>query len=143
MEGHVGWDVPFALEGQSASDAKKNRIPNFEAVTPHYFRTFRLPIKSGREFTDYDTDRSQPVVIISETMAKTLFGADVDPVGKRLMLDLNGESLRTIVGVAGDTRYRELQDIRFDLYIPLSQWTMSFVNHFAVRTTSDPDAMLL
>jgi putative ABC transport system permease protein len=142
MEGHVGWDVPFTLEGQTPSDAKKNRVPNFEAVTPHYFRTIRLPIKSGREFTDYDTDRSQPVVIISEIMAETLFGAGVDPIGKRLTLDLNGESLRTIVGVAGDTRYRELQGSRFDLYIPLSQWAMAFVNHFAVRTTTDPDAML-
>lgn len=142
MEGRVGWDVPFVLEGQSETEAKKNRVPNFEAVTPHYFRTFKLPIKAGREFTDFDTERSQPVAIISETMAKTLFGAGVDPIGKQLRLDLRDSPWRTVVGVAGDTRHRALQDVRFDLYIPFEQWPMALVNHFAVRTTTDPLAAL-
>lgn len=142
MEGEVGWDVPFALEGQSETEAKKNRVPNFEAITPHYFRTIKLPLKAGREFTDFDSEQSQPVAIISQTMAKTLFGAGVDPIGKRLRLDLRDSPWRTIVGVVGDTRYRALQDARFDLYIPFAQWPMAFVNHFAVRTTVDPKAML-
>src|SRR5215510_13926888 len=81
MEGHVGWDTPFTMEGQSEAEARKNRVPNFEAVTPHYFRTFRIPIKAGREFSDQDTDRAAPAAVISETMAKTLFGSGVDPVG--------------------------------------------------------------
>jgi putative ABC transport system permease protein len=148
MEGSVGWDTPFTVEGQSESEARKNRVPNFEAVTPHYFRTFGIPIKAGREFTEQDTDRTPPAIIISETMARTLFGTGVDPLGKRLRLDLavgTGEERHpwlTIVGVAGDVRYRELQDIRFDLYLPFAQWPSAFVNHFAVRATTDPAAML-
>ncbi len=142
MEGAVGWDTPFTLEGQSEDEARKNRIPNFEAVTPHYFRTFRISIKAGREFSDQDTDQFPPVAIVSETMAKALFGAGVDPLGKRLRLDFRNAPWLTIVGVAGDARYRELQDIRFDLYIPFAQWQSAFVNHFAVRATTDPMAML-
>ena len=142
MEGHVGWDTPFTLEGQSEAEARKNRVPNFEAVTPHYFRTFRIPIKAGREFSDQDTDQSQPVAIISQTMAKTIFGPGVDPLGRRLKLDFRDSSWLTIVGIAGDVRYRELQDIRFDLYVPLTQWGAAFVNHFAVRTTIEPTALL-
>ncbi len=142
MEGHVGWDVPFALEGQSETEAKKNAVPNFEAISPHYFRTINLPLKAGREFTDFDTDQSQPVAIISERMAKTMFGPGVDPIGKRLRLELRDETLRTIVGVVGDTRYRALQDTRFDLYIPFTQWGPGFVNHFTVRTTVDPKTIL-
>jgi putative ABC transport system permease protein len=142
MEGHVGWDTPFALEGQSETEARKNRVPNFEAVTPHYFRTFRIPIKAGREFSDQDTKQSPPVVIISESMTRTLFGSGVDPLGKRLRLDFRDAPWLTIVGVAGDARYRELQDIRFDLYIPFAQWQSAFVNHLAVRTTTEPTAML-
>jgi putative ABC transport system permease protein len=141
MEGHVGWDVPFTLEGQSEAEAKMNRVPNFEAVSPHYFRVLKLPLKAGREFTDFDNEQSQPVAIISETMAKTMFGAGVDPIGKRLKLEFRGHPWRTIVGVIGDTRYRELQDIRFDLYIPFAQWPAAFVNHFAARTTIEPAAM--
>jgi putative ABC transport system permease protein len=141
MEGHVGWDVPFTLEGQSEAEAKKNRVPNFEAVSPHYFRVLKLPLKAGREFTDFDNEQSQPVAIISETMAKTMLGAGVDPIGKRLKLDFRGRPWRTIVGVVGDTRYRELQEVRFDLYIPFEQWAPAFVNHFAVRTGAEPAAM--
>src|SRR5499426_1828049 len=142
MEGHVGWDTPFTLEGQSEAEARKNRVPNFEVVTPHYFRVFRIPVKAGREFSDQDTDQTAPVAIINETMARTMFGPGVDPVGKRLKPDFRDEPWRTIVGVAGDVRYRELEDIRFDLYIPFAQWPTAFVNHFAVRTTAEPSAML-
>jgi putative ABC transport system permease protein len=74
-------------------------------------------------------------------MAKTMLGAGVDPVGKRLKLDFRGHPWRTIVGVVGDTRYRELQDVRFDLFIPFEQWPLAFVNHFATRTTIEPAAM--
>jgi putative ABC transport system permease protein len=142
MEGTVGWDVPFTMEGQSDDDARKNRVPNFEAITPHYFRTFAIPTKAGREFTDLDTNQSQPVIIINETMAKNLFGPDVDPLGKRLRLGLRDEAWRTIVGIVGDVRYLELEDVRFDLYIPFTQWRGAFVNHFAVRTTTEPALML-
>jgi putative ABC transport system permease protein len=142
MEGHVGWDVPFVLPGQSEAEIKKNPVPNFEAITPHYFRTIKLPLKAGREFNDFDSDTSQPVAIISETMATTMFGAGVDPIGKQLKLDLRDSPWRTIVGVVGDTRYRALQDVRFDLYIPFAQWPMAFVNHFAVRTRVDAKTML-
>lgn len=142
MEGPVGWDTPFMLEGQSEAEATKNRVPNFEVITPHYFRTFKIPLKAGREFSDFDTAQSQGVVIISETMARTLFGAGVDPLGKRLKLDFRDAEWLTVVGIAGDARYRELQDVRFDLYIPFAQWQMAFVNHFAVRTTTDPIAFV-
>ena len=80
--------------------------------------------------------------MISETMAKTLFGPGVDPLGKRLKLDFRDAPWLTIVGIAGDVRYRELQDIRFDLYVPFTQWRSAFVNHFAVRTTTEPTALL-
>jgi putative ABC transport system permease protein len=142
LEGHVGWDVPFALEGQSETDMKKNPVPNFQAITPHYFRTIKLPLKAGREFRDFDTEQAQPVAIISERMAQRMFGVDTDPLGKRLRLDLRGEQLRTVVGVVSDTRYRALPDTRFDLYIPFAQWGPGFVNHFAVRTKGDPRTLL-
>jgi len=145
MEGTAGWDTPFTLEGQSVAAAQENRVPNFEAVTPHYFRTFGIPIKAGREFSDQDTDQAPLAAIISETMAKTLFGPGVDPLGKRLRLGTeptDSPSWRTIIGVAGDARYRELQDVRFDLYFPFAQWPSAFVNHFALRTTTEPAALL-
>jgi putative ABC transport system permease protein len=76
-------------------------------------------------------------------MAKQLFGTAVDAVGKRLKFDPASadERWRTIVAVAGDVRYRELQDIRWDIYVPQAQSTVN-LNHFAVRTATDAAAFL-
>jgi putative ABC transport system permease protein len=139
LEGQTGFDLPLILEGQSEADARKNPVPNFEAVTPHYFRTFKLPLRAGREFTDFDTEQSEPIAIVSESLARTLFPR-MDPIGKRFKLDAN--PWRTIVGVVGNTRYRALHDVSADVYIPFEQWPNAFLEHIAVRTTAEPASLL-
>ncbi|HEY2973900.1 MAG TPA: ABC transporter permease [Pyrinomonadaceae bacterium] len=138
LEGTVGWDYDYAIEGQSLDAARKNAISNFETITPHYFQTFGIPLKAGREFEPRDKADNALVAIISETMAVQFFGSPAAAIGKRLKLDPADpdEPWRSIVGVAGDLRYRELQTARLDLYIPHAQSTLN-LNHFAVRTTLD------
>jgi putative ABC transport system permease protein len=139
LEGAVGWDYDYALEGQPADDARKNAISNFEIITPHYFRTFGIPLITGREFEPHDGPDNSPVAIISQSMAIRFFGSPYSAIGKRLKLDPEDpdEPWRSIVGVAGDMRYRELQGIRFDLYLPHAQSTVN-LNHFAVRSRLEP-----
>jgi putative ABC transport system permease protein len=139
LEGTVGWDFDYAIEGQSLDEARTNALANYESITPHYFRTFSIPLKAGREFEAQDNADSQLVTIVSESMAKRFFGSPAAAIGKRLKLapDDPDEQWRLIVGVAGDVRYRELQNTRLDLYVPHAQSTPS-LNHFAVRTTMDP-----
>ena len=139
LEGTVGWDLDYAIEGQSLDEARKNAISNYEAITPDYFRTFGIPLKAGRGFEAQDRADNPRVVIISQSMADRFFGSPAGAIGKRLKLDPADpeEPWLSIVGVAGDVRYRELQTSRLDLYIPHAQSTPS-LNHFAVRTTMDP-----
>ena len=139
LEGTVGWDFDYAIEGQSLDQARTNALANYESITPHYFRVFRIPLKAGREFDLQDSGDKQLVAIVNESMAKQFFGSPAAAIGKRLKLapDDPDEQWRLIVGVAGDARYRELQDIRLDLYVPHAQSTPN-INHFAVRTTLDP-----
>ncbi|MGA2738592.1 MAG: ABC transporter permease, partial [Bryobacteraceae bacterium] len=49
-------------------------------VGPDYFRTIGIPILQGREFTAADRKGEQPVAIVNETFARTVFGK-TDPVG--------------------------------------------------------------
>jgi len=139
LEGTVGWDFDYAIEGQSLDEARTNALANYESITPHYFRTFGVPLKAGREFETQDSAGKQPVAIVSEHMAGRFFGSPEAAIGKRLKLapDDPAEPWRLIVGVAGDVRYRELQSTRLDLYVPHAQSTPR-LNHFAVRTTMDP-----
>jgi len=139
LEGTVGWDLDYAIEGQSLDDARQNAIANYESITPHYFSTFGIPLKAGRGFEAQDKADNPRVVIISESMAVRFFGSPAAAVGKRLRLNPADpdEPLHEIVGVAGDVRYRELQTSRLDLYVPHAQSTPS-LNHFAVRTAMEP-----
>ena len=60
LEGTVGWDLDYAIEGQSLDDARQNAIANYEIITPHYFRTFSIPLKAGREFEAQDRADNPP-----------------------------------------------------------------------------------
>src|SRR5579885_1226624 len=127
LEGAVGWDQEFAAEGQTPDEARKNPNANYETVNPHYFHTFGIPLKAGREFGEQDKQGGEPVVVVSETLAARFFGSAERAVGKRLKLgpsDADGP-WRLIVGVAGDVRYRELQGTRLDVYVPHAQSTRS------------------
>jgi putative ABC transport system permease protein len=142
LEGSIGWDVPFATAEQSPEEAKRNRVPNFEVVTPHYFRSVGLPLKAGREFNEHDDEGAPKVVIISEAMAREIFAPGADPVGQRIRLfdpSDSDSSWSTVVGVVGDARYRDVRDPRWDVYVPYGQFSFP-VRYVTVRTASDPAA---
>jgi predicted permease len=142
LEGTIGWDVPYSLPTQSDDEAKRNRVPNFEVVTPHYFQSVGLPLKAGREFTEHDDAKSPPVVILSEAMARSIFPFGTDPIGQRIKLfdpTDPDSSWRTVSGIVGDARYRELKEARWDVYVPYRQFAFP-VRYLTLRTGSDPNA---
>jgi putative ABC transport system permease protein len=69
-------------------------------VTPGYFRTLRIPVLRGREFTDADT--ASAGFVVNETFAKAYF-TDVDPLNAEISVGMQRENphLR-IIGVVGD-----------------------------------------
>lgn len=143
LDGVIGWEAHFAVAGQSPEQFNQNPVANYEVITPHYFRTFGIPLKAGRAFNEFDTADAPRVVILSETMARRLFPGGVDPVGQRLQLHPEEPDgpWTTVVGIAGDVRYRELEDVRWDIYAPNTQVAPT-LNHFAVRATGDPASVL-
>ena len=80
-------------------------------VTPGYFHLLRMKLLRGRLLDDFDTDKSPPVAVINETMARTLWPNE-DAVGKRVRQRLNLSSRAnpwtTIVGVVADARTESL-----------------------------------
>jgi predicted permease len=141
--GTVGMDWPFRIEGQTDQEMMRNPSLNLEAVTPAYFRVMRLPILRGRAFSEQDTEKVPRVAIVSDAMARRYWPGQ-DPVGKRFSIPLPpapyAEVLHTVVGVAADARYRELQASRFDLYLSYLQ-SAERLNHLVVRTAGDPRAL--
>ncbi|HET7563737.1 MAG TPA: ABC transporter permease, partial [Gemmatimonadaceae bacterium] len=76
-----------------------------------YFRTMGIPLRAGRSFHSGDL-RGTPAVVVSERLAKSLFGT-TDVVGRRVLGTPGpGTPPRTfsIVGVVGDVQWGRIED---------------------------------
>jgi putative ABC transport system permease protein len=112
-------------------------------VGANYFAALGIPIVAGRAFTDADRDGSQPVALVSETLARRhLQGgeAGAGALGKRVSLD--GENWLTVVGVVADVHYDGLAaPAAAAMYYAFTQYPFPGMFMF-VRTSGDPDAVV-
>ncbi len=112
----------------------------FEYVGPDYFKTFQIPIRRGRAFQSSDDLQAPKVVVISETLARRMWGQD-DAVGRQL-INTSDNSAWTVVGVASDTHFRELRNTGPVVYFESEQVKSFWNGYLAVRTTSSLAAAL-
>src|SRR5262249_37908414 len=77
------------------------------SASPDYLETMVTPLRRGRLLNAHDTTDTPPVVLISESLARSKF-QDQDPIGQRLRLGANDEPWSTIVGVVGDVKQTSL-----------------------------------
>ena len=132
-----GWDARFLLEGQAPEEQTRQPLLNFAIASPDFFRTLGIEIVRGRPFTEADSAEARPVLIVSETAA-SLAWPGKDAVGERMKI--SGNPWATVIGVAADTRYRELTTIRPTVYRPRAQFEAA-PGFLAVRTAGDPVAL--
>jgi len=139
-----GWDHEFfSIEGRAALSPAEMPLGDFEVVSPDYFRTLRIPLVKGREFTAQDGESATPVAIISESLARR-FWPERDPLGQRLRLEqLNADQAwLTIVGVIGDVKQFIFdREPRLMIYQPYAQAPSGAMNYgvsLAVRASGDP-----
>ena len=130
LHGPIGWDNQPVFPGQPLTDAATwglNPHLNFVAVSPGYFETMGIRLVRGRLFDDGDRTSSAGVAIVSESAAKRLWpgkealGQELREPTYRKPGDLNPKGWQTVVGVVADARYRGLNDVRLDLYVPTTQ----------------------
>jgi predicted permease len=101
-------------------------------VSADYFHTLNIPIVAGRGFTADDARGSPPVVVLSQTAARKLFG-QTNPIG-RLIAETQVVAGRTmeVVGVAGDARSLNPRDpFPFLIYYPRDQ---NLITSIEIRT---------
>ena len=130
-------EVSYTAEGRpaaSGSDVQPRAGENM--ITPDYFKTMRIPLLRGRDFTDRDDLAAPPVVIVNETMARTVWPAE-DAVGKRVKVP-QAKDWATVVGVVGDTKSRTATEpARPQIYIPHYQAPLIF-SSLVARTAVPP-----
>lgn len=82
---------------------------SWEFVTPAYFETLGIAVRSGRTFEPRDRERTGHVTIINEALARLLF-PDGNAVGRRLFIGGDDNDPHEIVGVVADVRHYALAE---------------------------------
>jgi putative ABC transport system permease protein len=131
----------FTVEGYTPANGEEDPRARFRIVAPHFFDVLGIPLIAGRDFTDADRAGHEPVVIVSQTLARRLF-----PNGEALNRKMwwtdpyFGKPLpRRIVGIAADVDDENIvREAAMTVYQPVRQ--IGVGGRLFVRVDGDPYA---
>ena len=134
------------LEGYLPASGEVSPLFWLQVISPGYFRVMKIPLLSGREFTDSDMSGA-PVAIVTAQTARR-YWPNENALGKHLRL-VDDTEWRTVVGVIADVRAYDLQQnvpgwIGGSAYVPynsaatLEDRRIPEAMTVVVRSTSDP-----
>ena len=83
--GIVSIDDPVTVEGRPVEPGAYVPTVMYNDVTPGYFDTLRIPILSGRPFSEADDEKAPAVAIINQTMARKFWSIE-SALGKRFSI---------------------------------------------------------
>jgi predicted permease len=106
--GTFGPGFQFSADGHVRAPGEEDPRAQLRSISSGFFAALGVPIIAGRDFNALDGQSKEPVVIVSETLAKRMFPTQdavnrhvfwTDPVMK--FIDISAEP-RRIIGVAAD-----------------------------------------
>ncbi|HSS50999.1 MAG TPA: FtsX-like permease family protein, partial [Thermoanaerobaculia bacterium] len=151
---------PISVPGLEGAPGQSTQLPFMNAATPDYFQMMGMTIRRGRGFTLADNAKSPLVVVVSETMARTIWPHQ-DAIGKCIRIGhAEGERpsmqaspslpCRDIVGIVNDARRRSIRPEAIPImqyYVPYEQLPrppfpgIPTISGLLVRTTGEPQAL--
>jgi predicted permease len=88
-------------------------------VDSGYLQAMRIPVRSGRDFSDHDTATSERVAILNENLARRLWPGR-DPLGQQTLITDNKPW--RVIGVVGNVRHSSLEEEGGnEFYLPIPQ----------------------
>jgi len=143
LPGSSTWSFLAVPEGRDSDPSFEGVQTWFHTVSPGALESIGLRLLEGRMLDATDNANALPTVVVSETLARSLWPGE-SALGKR-MVDLTGEGWRTVVGVVSDARMRGVgrthAQILRDCYLTLDQLPMANVNVF-LRARGDTDDVI-
>ena len=137
FQGFLGTTFP---EGQDDPTKARGVLIAYNPISPEYFDTVRIPLHQGRVFNSFDRDETQPVAVVSESMAR-LFWPGQNAIGRRFRSSAES-TYREVVGVVGDVASIGSGAPPLPTaYLPLEQSYQSTITLVA-RTAADPSALM-
>ena len=144
--GSLGPGFQFTAEGYTAADGEENPRGRMRMVAPRFFAVLGVPILAGRDFTDNDRRGTEPVTIVSQSLALRMF-PNGDAVNRHLtwtdpVFSIYGKLPPTrIVGVVADVDDEHVAPgPALTIYQPV--WQVGVAGRLFVRATGDPYALV-
>jgi len=134
LDGDRSWQV----SGKGQVYEKSHHPEAFiRVVSDGYFEALGIRLKSGREFTESDRASSEPVVMVNETLARTLWPGQ-GAVGQMMTQDRG----RRVVGVVADVHHGGPERLGgSEMYLPMRQTGDYAAMELVVRTALPPDSL--
>ena len=135
------------IAGHEPAPGQSSLKVSFDRIGRNYFKTLRIPLTAGRDFTDRDDANHPGVAVINETMAERFWPGE-DPIGKQIRLaaeaenrELAGRNMSAdtlhVVGVARNVKYRSIGEApEPHIYVPYLQRASGFPRTLVVRGSS-------
>ena len=136
--GNSGENTVVAVDGAQANP--ETGVPSsVNHVSAGYFATMGTGLLRGRDISSADNATSPSVALISEGVARKLFGF-ANPIGKRL----RGSPPTEVIGVVEDSRFNSLRDSASGMvYLPAAQAGGSLNNFtFELRSVVAPATLI-
>jgi predicted permease len=131
----------FAIDGVFPPGRFEDVGMRANEVGPDYLHTLGIPVLQGRDILDSDTRTAPRVAIVNETFVRRFF-----PQGNALGHTVGGgkpEYQFTIVGVAGDSKYRSVgEERRPFVYFDYCQRLSVSDMQVEVRTEGNPETLI-
>ncbi len=131
--GYAGLDEEVKIEGYQPPPGQSAPSISYNAVSPEYFDTMRIPVVRGRGIVDSDGQSAAHVAVINEAMAEKYWHGE-DPIGRHFtsimassaVIDsVNGDDPKDpieVVGIAKNSRTHNLhRPIEPYMYLPFAQ----------------------
>jgi predicted permease len=90
----------IGIAGHKPSPGEPTLYSKYNTVSLNYFSALSVPLLRGRAFNEEEVNAGRPVVVISESLARTHWPNE-DPLGKRLWVPRDGSA--EVIGVASDS----------------------------------------
>ncbi|HVS32998.1 MAG TPA: ABC transporter permease [Thermoanaerobaculia bacterium] len=135
----------YSIEGDQPVAGSLLPCAEARIVSGGYFETMGIRVLRGRPILDSDDATTEPVVVVTESMARRFPGGDA--LGKKIKWGTvaSSETWRTVVGVAHDIRHFGMENEPMpEIYTAAAQVRRSgsAVRAIVVRTSVEPEVAL-
>ena len=118
------WTDPIYADDKQYAEGKLPALRRFKMLSPGLLKTLGTPLVAGRDLTWDDVYQLHPVALVSENLARELWGSPTAALGRSIR-DSMKAPWRRVVGVVGDVR-----DDGVDQKAPTAAYFPTFMHDF-------------